>query len=45
MVRTDRWKLVIRLRGGNELYDMASDPHGMHNLRGRPDLSPVVLDL
>ncbi|HOK04675.1 MAG TPA: sulfatase-like hydrolase/transferase [Victivallales bacterium] len=32
MVRTEKWKLVIRLRGGNELYDMENDPDELHNL-------------
>ena len=45
MVRTDKWKLVVRLRGGNELYDMVNDPYELHNLWGRPGLAPVVLDL
>jgi choline-sulfatase len=45
MVRTDTWKLVMRLRGGNELYDMVKDPYELHNLWGRTDLTPVVLDL
>ena len=45
MVRTNRWKLVMRLRGGNELYDMVHDPDELHNLWGRSDLAAVVLDL
>lgn len=45
MVRTDKWKLVIRLAGGNELYDMENDPYELDNLYGRPELAPVVLDL
>jgi choline-sulfatase len=32
MVRTKRWKLVARLTGGNELYDMKNDPYEMKNL-------------
>ena len=49
MARTERWKLVVRLRGGNELYDVRRDPFELHNLWGehlqRPDLLAVVLDL
>lgn len=49
MVRTARWKLVTRLAGGDELYDMQRDPYEMHNLWGRhredPELMRVVLGL
>lgn len=45
MVRTERWKMVIRLTGGNELYDMRNDPWELDNLWGRADLAPVVQDL
>jgi choline-sulfatase len=42
MVRTERWKLVIRETGGNELYDMEADPYELHNLWGRPESAPVM---
>lgn len=49
MVRTERWKLVVRLTGGNELYDMSTDPRELVNLydasRKDPALSAVVTDL
>jgi len=49
MARTERWKLVTRLAGGNELYDLAADPWELDNLWGRheqdADLARVVLDL
>jgi arylsulfatase A-like enzyme len=32
MVRSEDWKLVMRLAGGNELYDLRSDPDEMNNL-------------
>ena len=32
MVRTDRYKMVVRLRGGNELYDLEQDPDEMVKL-------------
>ena len=28
----DNWKLVIKLHGTDELYDIASDPHELRNL-------------
>lgn len=45
MVRTDRWKLVVRETGGNELYDMKADPNEMENLWDRPDHGDIVRDL
>lgn len=49
MVRTERWKLVMRLAGGNELYDMLHDPHELTNLwphhADDAELMRVVLDL
>jgi arylsulfatase A-like enzyme len=49
MVRTEKWKLVVRLTGGNELYDMEQDPKEMNNLypdtNSSPALQAVVSDL
>jgi len=49
MIRTERWKLVVRLTGGNELYDMHNDPWELDNLYPsvgkRPELAAVVQDL
>jgi choline-sulfatase len=49
MVRSARWKLVVRLVGGNELYDLAGDPQELVNLwpeiATRPDLLPMVAEL
>lgn len=49
MIRTEKWKLVMRLTGGNELYNMQEDPHEMKNLypdHGKdPELVKVVGDL
>ncbi len=42
MIRTDRYKLVVRLRGGNELYDLTEDRWEMNNLWG-PDGPPASL--
>lgn len=45
MVRTEKWKLVIRLSGGNELYDMENDPDEMKNLYGDPQYDKITADL
>ena len=45
MIRTDRHKLVVRLEGGNELYDLAEDPFEMNNRWGDPAFCDVVADL
>ena len=49
MIRTDRWKLVMREAGDHELYDMPADPDEMCNLWGRqetdPEVARVVMDL
>jgi choline-sulfatase len=49
MVRTERWKLVARLVGGNELYDLTKDPWELRNLwdrhRDDAELQHVVTDL
>jgi choline-sulfatase len=49
MVRTGRWKLVVRTAGGNELYDMQADPSELVNLWGKQaedaELARVVADL
>lgn len=45
MVRTDEWKLVMRLTGGNELYNMKNDPDELQNLYGDLQYNDIVLDL
>lgn len=45
MVRTDKWKLVTRLVGGDELYDMEEDPYEMRNLWGREGYEQIVPEL
>ena len=45
MVRTDEWKLVIRLTGGNELYHIKDDPNEMKNLYGDSKYNDIVFDL
>lgn len=45
MARTEKWKLVIRETGGNELYNMEADPNEMNNLYGQPQYNGIVQDL
>jgi choline-sulfatase len=45
MVRTARHKMVVRLRGGNELYDLSADPWEMDNRWGAPAVADVTRDL
>ncbi len=45
MIRTQRYKMVVRLRGGNELYDLAADPWELNNRWADPSLDRVKLQL
>jgi len=45
MVRTEKYKLIVRLSGGNELYDMENDPYELKNLYGAVEYDHVVQDL
>lgn len=45
MVRTEEWKLVVRLTGGNELYHMRRDPDEMHNLWPAVDRDPRLQEI
>ena len=45
MVRTYTHKLVMRLTGGNELYDLEADPWELDNRWDDPALNSVELDL
>jgi choline-sulfatase len=45
MVRTEKWKLVVREVGGDELFDLENDPHEMRNLIDDPDHQHVIPDL
>jgi arylsulfatase A-like enzyme len=45
MIRTQRHKLVVRLRGGNELYDLHTDPWELDNRYHDPALASVRADL
>lgn len=45
MARTDDYKLVIRLTGGNEFYDLRNDPHELDNKYGDPAYMEIVNEL
>jgi arylsulfatase A-like enzyme len=45
MVRSRDWKLVVRLAGGNELYNLPSDPFEMNNLYGHPEHATISAHL
>jgi len=45
MVRTEDWKLVVRLAGGNELYHLKEDPRELRNLYGDRQYDPIVMGL
>ena len=36
MLRTERWKLVLRREGPTELYDLLEDPDEVHDLSTDP---------
>ena len=42
MVRTDRWKYVMRLLERDELYDLRQDPDELHNLVDDPEARDVA---
>ena len=45
MVRSENFKLVVRLTGGNELYDLRRDPYETENLWGREEYQRTVQEL
>jgi choline-sulfatase len=45
MVRTPELKLVLRPDGQNELYDLKTDPHELHNIWGEPSYASRVEQL
>jgi arylsulfatase A-like enzyme len=45
MLRTDRYKLVINPDSVNELYDLETDPHELHNRYSHPEMVAVRAEL
>lgn len=45
MIRTRRWKYNLYLHEGEELYDLANDPHEVHNLADDPSRRGLKRDL
>lgn len=45
MIRTDRWKLIVRREGPMELYDLHEDPEEAHNLATDPRQTQKLQDL
>ena len=45
MLRTERWKLVLRREGPTEFYDLEQDPGEERNLAGRPEHAERQADL
>lgn len=45
MLRTRRYKLVVNPESHNELYDLRTDPHELHNRYAHPELRPVREEL
>ncbi|MBI2300091.1 MAG: sulfatase-like hydrolase/transferase [Armatimonadetes bacterium] len=45
VVQTREWKYVFNGFDWDELYDLRSDPHEMHNLAAQPAYAPVIEEL
>ncbi|MGP9539215.1 sulfatase-like hydrolase/transferase [Brachybacterium sp. AOP43-C2-M15] len=45
MLRTERWKLVLRREGPTELYDLEADPLEEHDLSESPEHRTLLRDL
>ena len=43
-VRSERWRYIRYADGGEELYDMQSDPREWTNLAGRPEHASVIAE-
>ncbi|TDE00254.1 sulfatase-like hydrolase/transferase [Jiangella asiatica] len=41
MIRDERYKLVVNPESCNELYDLVTDPHELHNRHQQPEMAPV----
>ena len=45
MLRTKDWKLVSRVNGKDELYDLRADPKELHNVYGQEGTEGITADL
>lgn len=45
MLRTSQWKLVSRINGKDELYDLTADPQELHNIFGADGTAAVTAQL
>ena len=45
MIRTDRYKLISRVSGRDEFYDLNKDPAETQNVIDDPELLPVIREL
>lgn len=44
-LRSERWRYIRYVDGGEELYDHATDPHEWTNLAGKPEFAAVKAEL
>lgn len=45
MVRKGEWKLIYDMMGYGQLYHLATDPHEINNLFGKPEVRPFQMQL
>ncbi len=45
MIRTENWKYNVYIKHGEELYNLKSDPHEMHNLADDPNYREIREEL
>lgn len=45
MLRTKQWKLVSRINGKDELYDLTADQQELHNLFGESGMETITAEL
>ncbi len=45
MIRTRTWKLIIRDKGKEELYDLINDPNELENLIDNSEFDKIKTDL
>lgn len=45
MVRTDKWKLVFRVNGMKELYNLQNDPNELQDVSLKPENCEIIMEL